>query len=286
MVKDAQIRWDDLSVILAVVDHGSVAAAARALGINHATVLRRIAEFETRAGVRMFDKTTRGYQISPDRLGMVEAMRNASDALGEVGALIDNARPRHGDELRITTTDTLAQFILPGLLPGLIETTGAPVEIMVDNAHVDFARMQAHLAIRPAMKLPPELDGLPAGQIRFAVFAAHTAPDLPWIGLSGPLARTAASNWIRGQAETLAAHGDSFLALAAMANVGLGRTILPDYVGAATEGLIRLETPEEIAPVPVWVCAHVDFGRSKRVLTARRHLATALNALPALAPGK
>ena len=286
MTKGAQIRWDDLSVILAVVDHGSVAAAARSLGVNHATVLRRIADFETRTGVRMFDKTTRGYQISPDRQAMVEAMRNASDALAEVGSLIDHARPRRGDELRITTTDSLAQFILPPLLPELIETSGGPVEIMVDNTHVDFARMQAHLSVRPAMRLPPELDGLPGGKIRFAVFAASSAPDLPWIGLSGPLARTTACNWIRAQQQPIAAHGDSFLALAAMARAGLGRTVLPVYVGAASQDLICLETPDELPSVPVWVCAHVDFGRSKRVLNARRHLATALEALPALAQTK
>jgi DNA-binding transcriptional LysR family regulator len=286
MPKDAQIRWDDLSVILAVVDNGSVAAAARMLGVNHATVLRRIADFETRTGVRMFDKTTRGYQISPDRQAMIEAMRNASDALGEVGALIDHARPNKDDALRITTTDTLAQHVLPALLPHLIERLGCPVEIMVDNAHVDFARMQAHLAVRPALRLPPELDGIRAGRIRFCVYATRAAPDLPWIGLSGPLARTTAANWIRARREPIAAHGDSFLALAAMAQAGLGRTILPDYVGAAMPKLRCLETPEDVNPVPVWVCAHVDFGRSKRVLTARRHLAEALSDLPALAETK
>ena len=194
MAKDAQIRWDDLSVILAVVDHGSVSAAARTLGVNHATVLRRIADFETRTGVRMFDKTTRGYQISPDRQAMLEAMRNASDALSEVGTHLDHARPHMSAGLRITTTDTLAHYVLPAVLPGLIDATGAPVEVMVDNSHVDFARMQAHLAVRPALRLPPELDGTPAGQIRFAVYAREAKPDLPWIGLSGPLGRTAASN--------------------------------------------------------------------------------------------
>ena len=50
----------DRGVVRKRFSHGSVAAAARALGVNHATVLRRIAEFETRIGVRMFDKTTRG----------------------------------------------------------------------------------------------------------------------------------------------------------------------------------------------------------------------------------
>ena len=35
-------NWDDLRFMLAVADNGSVSAAARVLGVNHATVLRRI----------------------------------------------------------------------------------------------------------------------------------------------------------------------------------------------------------------------------------------------------
>ena len=35
--------WDDLKFVLAVADTGTISAAARLLGVNHATVLRRIA---------------------------------------------------------------------------------------------------------------------------------------------------------------------------------------------------------------------------------------------------
>ena len=270
-------------MILAVIDHGSVAAAARALEVNHATVLRRIAEFETRTGVRRFDKTTRGYQVSPDRRDVIEAMREAADALGTVERLLNRARPSLSGGLRITTTDSLAQYILPGLLPELVETNGTAVELMVDNAHIDFARMQAHLTVRPAPQLPPELDGLPGGYINFAVYdlATHAA-DRPWLGLTGPLARSIAADWMRSQGGEIAAHGDSFLALAAMASAGLGRTILPTYVGDAHPALVRIMQPQDLPRVPVWVGAHVDFGRSPRIRKARKHLAAALAAHPAL----
>ncbi len=282
MAKRAQMRWDDLTVVLAVIDHGSVSAAARALGVNHATVLRRIAEFETRTGVRMFDKTTRGYQVSPDRRDVIEAMREAADALGNVDRLINRARPCVSDGLRITTTDSLAQYILPGLLSELAEVNAAPVELMVDNAHLDFARMQAHLTVRPASRLPPELDGLPAGQISFCVFEPSSAGDLPWLGLTGPLARSIAADWMRKQDGDVAAYGDSFPALAAMAAAGLGRAVLPNYVGDAHPELSRAAQAPDLPHVPVWVGAHVDFGRAPRIRKARKHLAAALAAHPAL----
>lgn len=280
MTKNAQARSEDLSAILAVVDHGSVSAAARALGLNHATILRRIADFETRTGVRMFDKTTRGYQISPDRGAVIAAMRDAMQGLRDVNRLLETARPDLAAGIRLTTTDTLAQFILPQVLPDLIRAIEAPVEVMVDNAHVDFARMQAHLTVRPAMTLPSELSALPAGFIRFAVYGHSN--DQTWLGLTGPLARTSAAGWVAQQAEETRAYGDSFLALAAMAVAGMGRTVLPAYVGAAQPGLRCLSVPDEIPQVPVWVGSHADFGRSRQVLQARKVLSAALSVHPDL----
>lgn len=283
MAKNAHVRWNDLTVLLAVVDHGSVAQAARALGINHATVLRRIADFESRTGVRMFDKTTRGYRISPDRRDVIAAMRDAAEALGTVERLVNHARPDLSGGLRITTTDTLAQVVLPPLLPDLIAETGAPVEVMVDNAHVDLGRMQAQLTVRPALNLPPELDGIAAGVVRFAVFGTQDGKT-DWIGLTGPLSRTTASAWISQQTQSPVAYGDSFMAVAALAAAGVGRTVLPDYLAALWPRLVCLERTDAIAPVPVWVGAHVDFARSGRIRRVRSHLAEALAKSDALKP--
>ncbi len=282
MPNDAQIRWDDVTHVLAVIDHGSVAAAARVLGVNHATVLRRIAEFEKRTGVQMFDRTTRGYQISPDRRAVVEAMRQAAEALGAVGRIVESARPSLANGFRITTTDTLAQYVLPKLLPDFVEATGSPVEVTVDNAHVDMSRMQGQLTVRPAPALPPELDGLKAGEVHFGIYAAKTNKAPAWIGLTGPLGRTSAALYSQEAKETLLTHADSFLAAAAMASVGVGKAILPTYVGEAWGNLTCIDRPKALTSVPVWVGAHVDFASMQRVKRARRHLAEALSRTPEL----
>ena len=43
---------------------GSVRAAAKRLGVNHATVLRRIAQLEERLGAQMFEKLPSGYRLT------------------------------------------------------------------------------------------------------------------------------------------------------------------------------------------------------------------------------
>ena len=58
------IDWDDVRYFLAVARGGSVRAAAEHLGVNHATVLRRIAQFEARLGAHMFEKLPSGYRLT------------------------------------------------------------------------------------------------------------------------------------------------------------------------------------------------------------------------------
>ncbi|MEY9419671.1 DNA-binding transcriptional MocR family regulator [Bradyrhizobium japonicum] len=58
------IDWDDVRYFLAVARGGSVRAAAERLGVNHATVLRRIAQLEERLGVQMFEKLPSGYRLT------------------------------------------------------------------------------------------------------------------------------------------------------------------------------------------------------------------------------
>src|SRR6204780_2023639 len=62
--KRTMIDWDDVRYFLAVARGGSVRAAAQRLGVNHSTVLRRIAQFEERLGAPMFEKLPLGYRLT------------------------------------------------------------------------------------------------------------------------------------------------------------------------------------------------------------------------------
>src|SRR4029450_6828875 len=62
--KRTMLNWDDVRYFLAVARGGSVRAAAGRLGVNHATVLRRIAQLEERLGAQMFEKLPSGYRLT------------------------------------------------------------------------------------------------------------------------------------------------------------------------------------------------------------------------------
>ena len=78
------MQWDDLRYVLAVHSAGSVAAAAGQLGVSNVTVFRRLKAMEKQLGVRLFDRTRRGYVATPPAL---EIVRQAEQIEEDVGAL-------------------------------------------------------------------------------------------------------------------------------------------------------------------------------------------------------
>ncbi|CAD7054610.1 LysR family transcriptional regulator [Pseudorhizobium endolithicum] len=58
--------WDDIRLFLAVARSGQLLAASRRLGINHATLGRRITALETGLGTRLLVRRTNGCELTPE----------------------------------------------------------------------------------------------------------------------------------------------------------------------------------------------------------------------------
>src|SRR5882724_8921932 len=58
------IDWDDFRFVLAIVRGGTVSAAARQLGVDHATVIRRVDRLERHLSAKLFDRRKTGYLLT------------------------------------------------------------------------------------------------------------------------------------------------------------------------------------------------------------------------------
>lgn len=266
-------NWDNLRFVLTVAEHGSVSGAARVLGVNHATVLRRVAAFEADHGGPVFEKTATGYRVLPGRANVIEAGREVQNGMLSVERLMHGARALLQGVVRVSSTDSICQEILPPFGAAMQQSTpDLRLELLSSNAHLDFARMQAEISVRPALSLPDEMIGEVAGHLAFGAFATPeiaALPDdeLPWLGLSGPLARAAPGQWLDDHVppERLLAGSDSFLVLRAMAQAGMGAAILPVFVGAAGPGLVRRKGGIDTRTTPVWVATYVELHDVPRI---------------------
>ena len=267
-------NWDNLRYVLAVADRGSLSAAAKTLGVNHATVLRRVAAFEEEHGGPVFEKTASGYRVLADRARVIEAAREVANAMVSVERLMDGARAPVRGVVRISSTDSLCQVVLPSFMARM---QAALPELRLDyfssNAHLDFARLQADIAVRPAERLPDELSGETNAHLTFRTYSAPSRPG-GWVGMAGPLVRSAPAAWMAAnvEPEAIAGGADSFVVLRELCRAGVGVAILPVYLGEGVPGLVA--RPELMADirVPVWVASYTELRDVPRIRIVREHL--------------
>ena len=190
-------NWDDLRFVLAVAHAGSVSRAARELNVNHATVIRRVAQFEEMSGIEMFEKTVRGYRMTPGTQRILDAMQDVQNAVDGVGRALSGLGEPVGGTVRVTSTDTFCVHVLPGILTDIHERASAlHIELLTVNAHLDLSRLDADLAVRPAMSLPAELTGESPAVLGMSCYRQRGRHETVWLGLNHTLSRAPAAQWM------------------------------------------------------------------------------------------
>lgn len=272
------INWDNLRFVLTVADQGSVSAAARVLGVNHATVLRRVAAFESEHGGAVFEKSAMGYRVLPDRESVIKAAREVENAVFSVERLMHGTRAPLRGLVRVSSTDTICQYLLPPLLVRLqAESSELQIDLMSNNSHLDFSRLQADISVRPAVQLPEEMVGESRCNLAFGAYSTADAPQT-WIGLTGPLSRSAPAKWMATHlpAEQITGGADSFLVLRELALQGMGVAVLPTFVGSNVPGLRQLKQAMPPMSVPIWVATHQELSQVPRIRVVREQILTYL----------
>lgn len=119
---------------MAVADHGSLSAAARALGMAQPNASRSVARLERRLGLRLLHRSTGGSTLTPGGVLVVEWSRTL---LGAADDLVRNATTLSQEgsgALTVTASQTIAEQLLPGWLAALRATSPAVrVDVHVAN---------------------------------------------------------------------------------------------------------------------------------------------------------
>src|SRR6059058_2553723 len=171
------IDWDDVRYFLAVARGGSVRAAAERLGVNHATVLRRIAQLEERLGVHMFEKLPSGYR--PTAAG--EEVLEFADQMEASSHLLET-RVFGRDQsvrglLRVTLAPPLATHLLmPDFADFARLHPDIEMDILSSGEPANLTNREADVAIRVVYErsaLPLNLHALKAPELFGAIYMSR-----------------------------------------------------------------------------------------------------------------
>ena len=106
--------WAEAPFFLAVAETGSLAGAARRLGVNHSTVFRRLNGMEKRLGVRLFKRSAEGYALSEAGEQILPLVQEAEQSILAVERTVAGRDYRLTGHLRVTTTAHLAtKYLAP-----------------------------------------------------------------------------------------------------------------------------------------------------------------------------
>jgi DNA-binding transcriptional LysR family regulator len=279
-------NWNDLRYILAIQRGLTIAAAARALGVDQTTVSRRLAALQEALGrvlvVRQADGTL---HLTPDGLAI-------ADRAQAMERQIDLAADGFGDTscigtVRLTAVPILANRLLVPAMAGLFAAyPGLLIELIPEGRDLSLLRREADLAIRLAR---PEAGGAQViarriGYLDYAVYAGQAdAADLPWIIYDEALAHLPQARWLakaaRGRAFGLRVH-DAETALEAVL-AGHGKTLLPRIVADGDPRLHRQDSGgyDDLPRRDIWILSHKDRADLARIIAVtdwlRRVLVTA-----------
>lgn len=159
--------WELYRSFLAVLEEGSLSAAARALGVTQPTVGRHVDALERAVGFALFTRSQRGFLPTEAALGL----RPYAQSLAATTAALLRAASSHGDAaqggargtVRITASEVVGAEVLPPILAQLRQAHPALViELALSNRLEDLLQRQADIAVR---MVPPTQEALVARRI-------------------------------------------------------------------------------------------------------------------------
>ncbi len=170
-----RIDWEQQRAFLAVLEEGSLSAAARRLGLAQPTVRARIEALEAALGTPLFTRAPSGL-LPTER---AEALRESARAMALASdAFVRTASAEPGavaGTVRITASDVIAVEVLPPILAAL--TAAHPrlaIELSASNRNEDMLRRESDIAVR---MVRPAQEALVARRVGAARLGLHAHSD-------------------------------------------------------------------------------------------------------------
>lgn len=286
-----KLSWDDLRIIKAIGEGGSLAAAAKTLRVNTTTISRRLSLAEDSLGVSLFDRRRTGYLPTISGTELIALAERMELDIVSVTRRVSGRVQGHAGELRVTTSDALLlDFLTPIIADFHALNPSIRVEVIVGNASLNLARGESDIAFRAATEAPPEnLFGRKVATIAWAAYGrrsdftgAWPDPDelyqRQWASYGTGLSSLKAFGFIeqRVPRNNIVYRSDSVAGVAAAIAAGMGVGFLPCMHGDLSPSIVRIGPVEPDISDELWILTHPDIRKSGRVYAFMAHCTQAI----------
>ncbi len=269
-------NWDDLRVFLTLAREGTLSTAAKALGVSHPTVARRVHALEHQIGARLFERlpdrfvpTSAGEELLAD----TEAMEKAALSINRRSAGLSDTV---SGVVRLSAGEAMAVLVARHLPLLRAKLRHIEFEVIASHTLANLSRREADLLIRDQV---PELASIVARKlcrVAYAIYAArklevkHTAvpalADLPWVGFDDDHSYMPGQHWLQAQlGRRPEIRVNNWLVMHDAVRVGSGLAVLPCYLGDQDPALRRVGGVIPDVFADQWLLVHRDLRALPRV---------------------
>lgn len=267
------LDWDSLRFFSAFVREGSLAAAARYLGVEHATVVRRIAALETSLNMKLVDRRGRVYQLTEDGVRISEYAAQMEAASFALQRFADGEESRIEGEVILSAPPAYLGTLIARRLGALrARHPLLQLRLVGSKSAASLARKETDIAIAFSQPEEQRVVAKRLGTLRFFTHASqdyldtHAPADYEFIGYDRSMDDSPQQQWLlkqlNGRQLAVTSNDLRIQAMAAMGSAGL--VFLPDFLGKEY-GLVKVAPDDAPLELPIWLAFHEDLRNSQKI---------------------
>jgi DNA-binding transcriptional LysR family regulator len=284
--------WNLLRSFLAIYETGTLTEAARRLGTTQPSMGRHLRELETLLGETLFIRLPGQLRANERAQSLFEATAPMHQAIRDAARIFSDNQERIVGVVRVAVSEAYGYYVMPRLLAPLLH--GEPeleIEMAVSNRTDNLLRRDADIAVRHFRPQQEELIARKVGETELGLFAHedyiarfgeptdYTQPegailagfDREPMPLAQVMRGTVPESPLRFRWRS-----DSMLTLHAAVECGAAIGMYMVDIAAERPGLRRVLADRIGLRQEVWLCAHDELRRSRRMRYVWDRLVNAL----------
>lgn len=285
---DGLTNWDAVRTAYQVARLGTLSAAAKYLGVHHATVIRHIDALEAALGAKLFQRHPRGYTPTEAGVELMKTAASTDDQFAQLAARLKGQGNTVSGDLTITALSVLSAWLTPVLAGLQAKYPDLRINLVLDERLLRLESGEAHIAIRAGPE-PQEPDNIVRriGHFETGMFAhrdyvarfgmmngpGQAAQHRFVVGI-GPAARAPMFGWLKDAMPdaNVVFRSTDLRSLDDAVRAGVGIGFLSQERGQSDPDLLQMGPPNRIWGTDLWLVSHVDIARTAKVRAASAYL--------------
>lgn len=274
------LDWQDLHHLVVLGRRGTIAAAARDLRVDHATVSRRVASLEKSIGLKLVVRSAKSCRLTQEGEELVAMASQMDAAATGIQLYVRGAVAPLSGTVAISALPIVASMIVAPSLPALLARYRQLRVVLNATSRVaSLPKGEADIAIgfvRPeaSTSIVRRLGALKLGLYANEAMLRRPQNEWAFIGFENTLEHIPQHAWLArfaGQ-RLFALRCNDVASQHAAARSGVGLAVLPTLIADRDSMLVQVNAVDGPSARDLWLSVHADLRRSPAVRATMDHL--------------